>query len=194
MGRLPPPLVKNGHVNTPDKLDIIKKHAKRVVPEMPPVDLTTHKALPVLGTLSPDIIRLDATKAKEEKKLIEAAEGLMKELEEKGFGDRYADMQQKSAPKVNDSLVNAKLEVLCEYFEEDGTPFYCWSKCTVNAMPSMDVLTKSQVKKKEKEYAIVVWDKEYCAEGLPDTTLQKLAKNKWNQHTKDAWRFLLDKN
>ena len=58
----------------------------------------------------------------------------------------------------------------------------------------MDVLTKSQAKKKEKEYAIVVWDKEYCAEGLPDTTLQKLAKNKWNQHTKDAWRFLVDKN
>ena len=67
-------------------------------------------------------------------------------------------MQQKSAPKVNDSIVNAKLEVLCEYFEEDGTPFYCWSKCTVNAIPSMDVLTKSQAKKQENEYTIVVCD------------------------------------
>ena len=107
MGRLPPPLVKNGHVYTPDELvlhlkdDIIKKHVKRVAPEMPPVDLPTRKALPVLGTLSPDIIRLDATKAKEEKKLIEAAEELMKELEEKGFGDRYADMQQKSVTNMN---------------------------------------------------------------------------------------------
>ena len=134
------------------KDNIIRKHAKRVAPEMSPVDLPTRKALTVLGTLSPDIIRLDATKAKEEKKLIEATEGLMKELEEKGFGDRYADMQQKSAPKVDDFLVNAKLEALCEYFEEGRTPFYCWSQCTVNIIPSMDELTKNQAKKKEKEY------------------------------------------
>jgi hypothetical protein len=152
------PWSKNGYAYTPDELAlhlkeyIIKTHAKWMVPEMPPVDLPIYKALPVPGTLSPDIIRLDTTKAEEEKMLIDAVEGLMKELERKGFGDRYADMQQKSAPKVDDFLVNAKLEALCEYFEEGRTPFYCWSQCTVNIIPSMDELTKNQAKKKEKEY------------------------------------------
>ena len=99
------PWSKNGYAYTPDELAlhlkeyIIKTHAKWMVPEMPPVDLPIYKALPVPGTLSPDIIRLDTTKAEEEKMLIDAVEGLMKELERKGFGDRYADMQTKISAK-----------------------------------------------------------------------------------------------
>ena len=50
---------------------------------MPPVDLPTRKSLPILGTLSPDIIRRDKNRAAEEKKLVQEAEKLMKELEEK---------------------------------------------------------------------------------------------------------------
>ena len=47
---------------------------------------------------------------------MEAAEKLMMELEEKGYGNRYADMQQRSAPKVDSSFVGKRLEVLCQYY------------------------------------------------------------------------------
>ena len=116
------------------KNNIIKKHCKRQIPPKPPVDLPKRKPLPVLGTLSPNIVCRDAERAAEEIKLIESAEKLMKELEEKGFGDRFADMQQRSAPKVDMSLKGKRLEVLCRYFEEDGTSFFCWAKCTVDGM------------------------------------------------------------
>ena len=72
---------------------IIKKHRKWEILFKLPVDLPTRKSLPILGSLSPDIVRHDAAKAKDEIKLTKAAEKLIKELEAKGYGDRFADMQ-----------------------------------------------------------------------------------------------------
>ena len=63
----------------------------------------------MLGTLLPDIIRSDAKNAVKEKKLVEAAEKMMKELQDSGLSDRYADMQQRLAPKVDRKLVGARL-------------------------------------------------------------------------------------
>ncbi len=51
-------------------------------------------------TSLPDIIRHDAKTAAKEIELMKAVEKLMRELEEKGLGDRFADMQQRSAPKM----------------------------------------------------------------------------------------------
>ncbi len=48
----------------------------------------------------------------------------MKELEEKGLGDRFAYMQQKSAPKVDTALVAKRIEVLSKYFDDDGKPLF----------------------------------------------------------------------
>ena len=165
---------------------------------MPPVDLPTRKSLPILGTLSPDIIRRDRNRAAEEKKLVQEAEKLMRELEEKGYGDRFADMQQRSAPVIDKNLVGKRIEVLCEYYEEDGTPFFCWAKGVVEAIPSKErkSSSKGKTKKGKKEaanqFAIVKWDEEYCESGGTDTTKQKLIKSKWNKHSPGAWRFVLE--
>ena len=50
---------------------------------------------------------------------MEEAVKLMKELEDKGFGDRFADMQQRSAPKVDNLLKGKRLEILIKYWDED---------------------------------------------------------------------------
>ena len=113
------------------KEDIIKK-----IPKKPSVDLPTRKDLPILGTLSPDIIsRLDAETTAKEIELMKPAEKQMKELAEKGLGDRYADIQQKSAAKVNAALVGKKIEVLSRYFDENNEPMYVWAKGEVTGIP-----------------------------------------------------------
>ncbi len=73
-----------------------------------------------MGTLSPDIIRRDAKTAAKEIDLIKAAEKLMRELEEKGLGDRFADMQQRLAPKVGATLIGKRIGVLSRYWDENG--------------------------------------------------------------------------
>ena len=110
-------------------------------------------------------------------------------------------MQQLSAPKIDESLINKRIEVLCEYFDEEDVPFYCWSKGTVDAVPTKDGQmnnkkgNKSNKKKKSVDannIAIILWDEEYCVEGSPNRTQQKLLKSKWNKHTPGAWRFVLE--
>ena len=184
---------------------IIKKHKGRTIPTKPPVDLPTRKDLPILGSLSPDIIRLDAEKAKEEMELMEAAEKLMKELEEKGFGDRIADMQQKSAPKVDATLVGKRLEVLIKYLI-DGDWEFVWAKGKVVGLPEPTAAAKkraankrsgkgkkkSGATEKANDFVIIAWDNQYRCKGEPTTTKQKLTVSKWNKHGPGAWRFVLE--
>lgn len=82
-----------------------------------------------------------------------------------------------------------RIELLCEYYEPDGTASYCWAQGKVGTMPTEEEQSKQ---KKRNEYVIVIWDDGYCAEGEPNTTKQKLPKNKWNKHTAGAWRFHLE--
>ena len=55
---------------------VMKTEKKRNISAKPLVDMTTRKKLTLLGTISPDIIRLDGKKTAEEGKLIEATEVL----------------------------------------------------------------------------------------------------------------------
>ena len=85
---------------------------------------------------------------------MDAAKKLMKELEAKGYGDRFADMQQQLAPKVDNSLVGRRIELICGYYEPDWTAFYCWAKGKVDTMP---IEEKQSKEKKRNEYAIGIW-------------------------------------
>ena len=142
------PWSKGDKLFSPDALathlkdGIIKKHRKQEILPKPPVDLPTRKYLPILGSLSPDIVRRNTSNAKEEIKLMEAAEKLMKELEAKDYGDIFADMQQRLALKVDNSLVGRKIGLLYEYYEPDGTALYCWAKGKLDVMPTEEEQSK----------------------------------------------------
>ena len=56
--------------------NLMKGEKKRKISAKPPVDMPTRKKITVLGTISPDIIRLDAKKTAVEGKVIESAEVL----------------------------------------------------------------------------------------------------------------------
>lgn len=183
------------------KQNIIKKHKTRKIPKKPPIDYPTRKELPVLGTLSPDIIRLDAVRAAKEIDLIKSAEKLMKELEEKGLGDRVADMQQKSAPKFDASIVGKRIEVLSKYWDENNEPIYVWAKGEVTAIPqpkkkASGSKSKGNATTTVNNVAIITWDEEYLERDEngnlgPAMTKQKLIPSKWNKHSTGAWRFVV---
>ena len=183
------------------KQNITKKHKTRKIPKKPPIDYPTRKELPVLGTLSPDIIRLDAVRAAKEIDLIKSAEKLMKELEEKGLGDRVADMQQKLAPKFDASIVGKRIEVLSKYWDENNEPIYVWAKGEVTAIPqpkkkASGSKSKGNATTTVNNVAIITWDEEYLERDEngnlgPAMTKQKLIPSKWNKHSTGAWRFVV---
>ena len=63
-----------GEVLTENIKKLMKRDKKRKISVKLPVDIPTRNKLTVLGTISPDIIILDAKKTAEEGNLIEAAE------------------------------------------------------------------------------------------------------------------------
>ena len=90
-----------------------------------------------MGTISPDIITLDAKRAAEEGNLIEAAEVLKKELLDSGFGDRDMDMKQRGYPNVDTKPVSKQIKVLSKYFDEGGGVLAVWEKREVIVIPVM---------------------------------------------------------
>ena len=186
--------------------DIIKKHRKRQVPAKPPVDLPVRKVLPLLGMVTADVLRMDANRAAEEKKLMDKAETMRDELEKSGFGDRYAEMQQRSAPKVNEALVGQRIEVLCDFEEEDGKHILVWCQGDVSGVPEVIIRdpkkskkqrrgvkkTKTVTQRKENNNVILTWDKKYTREDEVNPTIQTLLISKWNRHTEGSWRFVLN--
>ena len=136
--------------------------------------------------------------------LMEAAEKLMKKLEEKGFGDRIADMQQKLAPKVDATLVGKRLEVLIKYLI-DGDWEFVWAKGKVVGLPEPTAAAKKRAANKRSgkgkkssatikanDFVMIEWGDDYCCKGEPKATKQKLAVSKWNKQGPGAWRFTLE--
>lgn len=152
-------------------------------------------------SLNAQVIRMDAKKTEEEIKMLEAAEKLRTELEDKGFGDRYSNMQQASAPDIDKSLLYQRIEVLLSYTEPNGKDLKVWArgelvgipeKAKAKAKASKGIKRKRNAKPPPaNNLAIVKWDATYLTKGKVNPQLVKLLPSKWNKHLLGAWGFIL---
>ena len=86
--------------------------------------------------------------AKKEKELVEAAEKMMKELEEQGYRNRFADMQQLSAPKVDVSLVNKRMRMTSLFIVVQSA---LWMQCLLKMEVGLRIMAgKERRRLKEK--------------------------------------------
>ena len=120
-------------------------------------------------------------------------------MDAKGFGDRYQEMQQKSAPKIDKNLVGERIEVLYKYFEDDGSVVNVWCKCTVEGLyvkktNNTKSKRKANAKVTSNNEVIIRWDAAYLRYGDVNPTRQKLLVSKWNKHDEKSWRFILNEN
>ena len=51
---------------------------------------------------------------------------------------------------------------------------------------------KGNITKKEKHWAIVMWEEGYMDEGGVNPTKQKLLKSMWNNTVEGDWRYVLE--
>ncbi len=95
-----------------------------------------------------------------------------------GFGDCVAEIQQFSAPLVNEELLEKILEVLFSYAEPDGTEQLVWCKEEVIGV-------------QKNNNVHIQWDKEYLHEGDAPATRERLLKTRYNKNTPGAWRMYI---
>ena len=97
---------------------IIPKEGRETIPEQPPVKTLQRKALPILGTLSPDVAKLDSMTAEKEKEIRGKAEKLRDERELCGIGDRWLEMQPRLPPPLDETLLNRRIEICLSHGED----------------------------------------------------------------------------
>ena len=100
------------------------------MPRKPKVKATTRKVLPVLGTLTNDVLVMDADKANQELHILNLAEKMLLALEDKW----YTMVQEVSRPKIED-LLGKRIEYLFSYTEPTGEDLLVWAKREVVALP-----------------------------------------------------------
>jgi len=93
------------------KNKIIPEESKREIPSKPPVKSLDRKELPILGTQSADVIKLNVISGEKEKELRETAEKIRDERELEGIGDRYEEMQPLIPPDVDEELLDCRIEI-----------------------------------------------------------------------------------
>ena len=105
-----------------DKLinTLIAVEIDRNVPSVPPVKLPFWKKMQQLGTQSKDVALLEARKDKQKEAFVEGANELRENTEEGGIVDRY-EKKQPDQPKIDDQLINVKMEQLWYFIETYGT-------------------------------------------------------------------------
>ena len=97
------------------KEEITTKHKSRQVPNSPKGSPPTRKKLPVVGTLTADVIKIDRDKTKQEKIMLREAEKVCQNLDDK----KYEKYQETVRPTVID-LVGMRIEYCMEYTEPDN--------------------------------------------------------------------------
>ena len=174
---------KNGRAYTVDELAthlkevILPEEVNRNIPSEPPVQTLERKVLPVLGTLSANVAKLDVASGEKEQEMREAAVRMRDERELEGVGDRYEQMQPTIPPVLDESLLNRRLEI-CEYRGDN----LHWHSGTVLA-----------VLMKPKQHVQFQFDADVLDEGEDPIQRVKLLPTFWNKtkHTKNAkgWRL-----
>ena len=104
------PWSRNGKVLTVTELTahlklIIVQQRKRTIPDKPPVTLPERKSLPKLGTEVKDLIEINLGKDEDRDRFEKNAHSIRIEREKLGIGDRYAEMQPTSIPKIDKPLL-----------------------------------------------------------------------------------------
>ena len=179
------------------KEEIIAKHKARPVPKSPKVSAPTRKKLPVVGTLTADVIEMDAEKAKREEVMLREAEKVVLNLDDK----KYEKYQDTVRPTMMD-LVGRRIEYCMEYTEPDGSKLMVWAKGKVEGVPverkkrkrkrSGGVLDTDTGKEPERNQVIIKWDERYLTPGEENFQTIRLLKSKYNKRGEKAWRCLLN--
>ena len=131
-----------------------------------------------MGTRSADLDFFDEKLEKAKLEFIRGAEDMRAELNQNGARDLSTRMQPQM-PKVDETLIVARIAQRWYYTEPDGTVIPVWCKGTV-----VGVKTKGKVR--------IEWDDEYLRDSDPKVTEEVLLVSKWNKHVETGWRCIVD--
>ena len=148
---------------------IIPKQSKRSIPiEAPAAALESRSTKIQLGTRTSDMIEIDKSSEKACNKV--RAIGL-RELNQI---DLEKELQPFEIPEVNENIINERIEMLWEFYEQDSTVKLYWC-------------TGSVIGFKGGNKVIIEWDDE------TEDTVEELTPFRYNKTNAKAWRLFVER-
>ena len=155
------------------------------IPNEPPIDTPKRKILPDLGEKTAFVSTLDSKFMKDEGLFKEKANRIRMNREAIGLGSMHLEMQSRVVPKIDDSFLDKRIDVLFCFDILDGIENekglrWCQGK-VINIISG-----------KKKPTVEVLWD------AIPELnieqhrTIEVLPGSKWNKDTEGAWRMDID--
>ena len=86
------------------------------------------KSLPSLGVPVKKLIEIDKISEEEHEKFEQDAHNLRNNREAEGIGDKYAEIQPTSMPKIDKHLIGKRLDICESYDLEEGGSELRWSQ------------------------------------------------------------------
>ena len=161
---------------------VIPLKGEKEVPEEPPVELPAPPDMPTLGKTSSDANGLSDTHNDRLKAFKAKWRSERDNRMERGEGDKWSKMQKDAAPKVDDSLVGYKIEMLFSGHDDEGEPFVNWYHGVVVKL----------LNKKGRRVEID-WDQDCLGDKDARSSKHRLGITKWNPEncTDGAWRHYI---
>ena len=174
---------------------LIKANRNRAVPKKPPVAVPARKPLPVLGTLSKDVLALDAQRSAAEDAVLSRARKVRSGREADGIGDRYAEQQPQVKPTMA-QLLGKRVDVCCNYDLKEGGSELRWSQGLVILVSDGTNIRKPPPAVtalfKKNEAVMISWDANEARKELESEIAWRLLPSKWNPkgaHVDGSWRM-----
>ena len=122
------------------------------------------------------------------------ARSLRNTREAVGIGDRYAEMQPSSRPKIDRYLIGKRLDICESYDLDEGGSELRWSQGKVVLISNGSNIVKigSRIAcYKPREAVLICWDGNEERKEPSTTSPQRLLPSKWNpkRHSHGAWRM-----
>jgi len=162
---------------------IIPEEQKRCIPQKPKAILPsrglreTHK----LGTLTADVIELNKNEEKCKKDVVKAAtEFRDKEIKE-GKVDMTVQGQPTSAPKIDKTILDKRIQQLFEFPEKEKADRKVWCKGLVVGVKKGNIVR-------------IQWDKKYLRPGDLEITEETLITERFNKKYLYSWRLDINNN
>ena len=158
---------KNGKAFTIEELAfhikmIVSKQMSVSIPTNPLVFLPAQKALPQLGTQSPDIVAMDAARLETSDKFEQQARCTILKRKAVGISDRYSNIRPNSAPTIDKGLIDKRLDICLQYFIDAGRNDLRWTRGEVIFASDKTNIPRKQGRQacyKSGEAVVICWEK-----------------------------------
>ena len=157
------------------------------------VPVAERAAMPVLGTATKQMAELDAKAAANKEDFERNARKEWRDGDMEGLKSVYHYRQDRTAPKVYESLIDTRIEYLCGFEDNEGNKLdNQWCSGVVRRI-SDEVnpwVRKGKVRAcyKAGEAAEIYWDEIPEANIKACVSIDPLDPKKWNKDCEDAWR------